>query len=282
MSTTPSTTSRTTSGPARPATRPASPPDPARHAGLDLPRPPFTRLVQVELGKSVDTVTGRWLLVVTGVLVLGALALASQFSPGGGDPDLHWLLATALLPVSLLVPVLGVLLVAGEFSTRSLLMTFALVPSRGRVVAAKTVAAVLLALVITALAGLVTLAGAGVLTLTGAEVDWSVPWQVVVQLVVLQLVYVLVGVGIGLLCQNTPLAVVVYLVVPSLLAPVVFLVPALQDVGPWIDLSTGSAPLSMAEVMDGRQWAQVASVTGLWAAVPFVLGWVRLQRREIA
>ena len=101
--------------------------------------------------------------------------------------------------------------------------------------------------------------------------------MVLVQLLVLQVVYVLVGVGFGLLAQNTPLAVVTYLLVPSLLAPVVLLVPSLREVGSWIDLSSGTAPLMMAAVADAGQWARVATVTALWAGVPFVLGWLRLQ-----
>jgi ABC-2 type transport system permease protein len=253
-----------------------------RPAGLDVPAPPFARLVAVELRKAVDTTTGRWLLAVTGVLVVGALVLASLFQPGDVQPSVHWLLSNALLPVSLLVPVLGVLLLSGEFSTRSVLTTFALVPGRGRVVTAKTAAAVALAVGIALLTGVLALATAGILDLIGTDVSWSVAWQVPLQLLVLQVVYVLVGVGIGLLCQNTPLAVVVYLIVPSLLAPVAFLVPALQDVAPWVDLSAGTMVLTTDAVLTGRQWAQVASVTAIWAALPFALGWLRLQRREIA
>jgi ABC-2 type transport system permease protein len=262
------------------ATAPASGPRPT---GLDVPAPSFARLVRLELRKAVDTMTGRWLLVVTGVLVLGALVLASLFQVDEGPADLYWLLSNALLPVSLLLPVLGVLLLSGEFSTRSVLTTFALVPSRGRVVLAKTVAAVLLAITGAVLTGLLAVATAGLLELSGADPGWSLDPMIPVQLLALQVVYVLVGVGFGLLCQNTPLAVVTYLVVPSLLAPVALLVPALQDIAPWVDLTAGTAPLSMGgDPAGAREWAYVASVTAIWAGLPFVLGWLRLQRREIA
>ncbi|MFC3689091.1 hypothetical protein [Aquipuribacter hungaricus] len=253
-----------------------------RPAGLDVPAPPLPRLVAVELRKAVDTVTGRWLLVATLVLVLGALALGASFPPAGEDADLPFLLTTALLPVSLLLPVLGVLLLSGEFSTRSVLTTFALVPSRGRVVVAKTAAAVLLAVAGTLLTGVLTVAAAGVLDLAGRLGGWSVEPAVLLQVLVLQVVYVLVGVGFGLLCQSTPLAIVTYLLVPSLLAPVLLFVPSLQDVGAWVDLGTGTAPLMMAGTLEGEQWARVASVTAIWAGVPALLGWLRLQRREIA
>jgi len=253
-----------------------------RPAGLDAPAPPFARLVRVELRKAVDTVAGRWLLLVTGLLVLAALALSAAFPPDGGDADLPFLLGNALLPVSLLLPVLGVLLLSGEFSTRSVLTTFALVPSRGRVVTAKTAAAVLLALAGAVLTGALTVAAAGALHLAGRLAGWSVEPAVLLQLLVLQVVYVLVGVGFGLLCQSTPLAVVTYLVVPSLLAPVVLLVPSLRQVGPWVDLATGTLPLMTPAVADAGDWARVASVTAIWAGVPAALGWLRLRRREIA
>jgi len=278
----------TSAAPSCPAPLPASVPVPGpvplqrRPAGLDAPAPPFARLVRLELRKAVDTVTGRWLLIVTGVLVLGALALGAGFPPTGEDADLQFLLTTALLPVSLLLPVLGVLLLSGEFSTRSVLTTFALVPSRGRVVAAKTAAAVLLAVAGTVLTGGLTVAAAGALDLAGRLGGWSAAPEVLLQVLVLQVVYVLVGVGFGLLCQNTPLAVVTYLVVPSVLAPVVLLVPSLREIGPWIDLSAGTTPLMTAAVADAGDWLRVASVTGIWAGIPFVLGWLRLRRREIA
>ena len=253
-----------------------------RPAGLDAPAPPFVRLVRLELRKSVDTVTGRWLLVATGVLVLGALALAATLPASGRDADLQYLLSTALLPVSLLLPVLGVLLMSGEFSTRSVLTTFALVPSRARVVAAKTAAAVLLAVAGTVITGALTAGAAGALDLAGGLDGWAVAPAVLLQLLVLQVVYVAVGVGFGLLCQNTPLAVVTYLVVPVLASSVVLFVPSLREIGSWLDLTTGTTPLMMGDVADAGDWGRVASVTAIWAVVPFVLGWLRLRRREIA
>lgn len=253
-----------------------------RPAGLDAAAPSVVRLVAVELRKAVDTVTGRWLLGVTAALVLGALGLSAAFPPDDAGRDLQWLLTSALLPVSLLLPVLGVLLLSGEFSTRSVLVTFALVPSRGRVVLVKTAAAVVLAVLGTVLTASVAAASAGVLDLAGALDGWVVEPAVLLQLLVLQVVYVLVGVGFGLLCQSTPLAVVTYLVVPSLLAPVVLLVPSLREVGSWLDLATGTAPLMTAEAADAGQWARVASVTAIWAGLPSGLGWLRLRRREIA
>lgn len=256
-------------------------PAPRRPAGLDAAPPPFARLLRVELRKAVDTLTGRWLLGLTGALVVGALAIAVAVRSDSGA-DLHSLLTTALVPVALLLPVLGVLLMTGEFSTRSLLVTFALVPSRGRVVAAKAAAAVVLAVVVTLLTGVLSAVALGGLDLAGEPVRWSVQAAVLGQLVVLQVVNVLVGVGFGLLFQSTLVGVVAFLVVPFLVGFVVLLVPSLREVAPWVDLTAGTGPLSEDAVAGARDWARVAGVTAVWAGIPAAAGWLRLRRREIA
>ncbi|MGJ7439444.1 hypothetical protein [Aquipuribacter sp. MA13-6] len=257
-------------------------PDPAVDlAPLEIKGPGPGTLVAVELRKSVDTLTGRWILGVTVALVVGALALALGFVA-----EAQWSLSTfaayAALPLSLLLPVLGVLLVSGEFSQRTTLTTFALVPSRHRFVLAKTAAALVLAVLGALVALLLSLVATGVATAIEPGTSWAVDWPVLAQLLVAQLVFVLVGVGFGLLAQNTPLGVVAYLLLPSLLSPVILLVPSLADIGVWIDLGTASFPLLAPEAMDAGEWARVGTTTALWAGVPFVLGWLRLLRREIA
>ena len=53
----------------------------------------------------------------------------------------------AVAPASILLPIVGILLVTSEWSQRTALITFALVPDRGRVLAAKLLASVVLSLV---------------------------------------------------------------------------------------------------------------------------------------
>lgn len=257
-------------------------PDPAVDlAPLQIKGPGFGTLVAVELRKSVDTLTGRVLLGVIAALVVGALALVLGFFP-----ETDWSLTTfaefAMLPLSLLLPVLGVLLVSGEFSQRTTLTTFALVPSRARFVGSKTAAALVLALLGSVVALLLSVAATGLATLLEPGTSWDVEWVVLGQLVVAQLIFVVVGVGFGLLAQNTPLAVVSYLLLPSILAPVLLIVPSLADVGGWIDLGTATLPLTSSDTLDAGQWARVGTTTAIWAGIPFALGWLRLTRREIA
>lgn len=251
-----------------------------RPPGLTAARPSFARLVRVELRKAVDTRGGRWLSGLTGLLVLAALAI-SMASTFGGGAYLHTFMTNALVPVALLVPLMGLLLMTGEFSTRTLLVTFALVPTRGRVVAAKSVAAILVAVAFTVVGLLLSVAAAGALALTGESVRWSVEPAVLIQLVALQVINVLVGVGFGLLLQSTTIGVIAYLVVPFVIG-LLMLMPALSDLAPWLDLTTGTAALSLESVANPSDWLHALSVTGVWAGVPFLLGWLRLRRREIA
>jgi hypothetical protein len=249
-------------------------------ASLAIAGPTFTRLVRVELRKSVDTRAGRALLGVSGLLVLGALAISAVTSPAVGV-ELHTLITTALIPVAIFLPVIGLLLMSGEFSSRSLVVTLALVASRGRVAAAKGVAAVVVAVAVTVLTGVLAALAAGGLSLAGESVQWSFEWSVLGQLLVLQVINVLVGVGFGLLLQSTLLGVVAYLTLPVLFGAVVLMVPSLRDLAPWIELSTGTGSLGAGSGLDVEKWLQVASVTALWVGGPSALGWLRLRHSDI-
>jgi ABC-2 type transport system permease protein len=122
-----------------------------------LAPPPLARLVLVELRKAVDTRAGRWLLVLI-VLVAMAGAILTGVTGSAGDRNLvHVLGATSQL-VAVLLPVLGILLVTAEWSQRTALTTFTLVPRRDRVIAAKAAAGVLLAAAATIVCAIVSAA----------------------------------------------------------------------------------------------------------------------------
>jgi ABC-type transport system involved in multi-copper enzyme maturation permease subunit len=234
----------------------------------------------VELRKVVNTVTGRRLFALLSILIVGALGITVASNLGQGLA-LHSLMSNALVPVGLLVPIVGVLIMSGEFSTRTILVTLTLVPSRSRVVAAKALAALVVAMAVAVLTGfLAVLAGAGA-SLSGESVRWTVEPAVIIQLLMLQVINVLVGVGFGLLFQSTPVGVMAFVIVPLLIGFVVFAVPSLREIAPWLELSTGTTPLSRDTVANAREWLQTASVSGIWIGLPAALGWLRLRRREV-
>ena len=106
------------------------------------PRPiPLSRIVAVEPRKSFDTRSGFWLLASIGITALLATGAVLLWAP---DSELTYdTFAAAIgVPMSVLLPVVAILSVTSEWSQRSGLTTFTLVPHRGRIVLAKGIVAV--------------------------------------------------------------------------------------------------------------------------------------------
>ena len=102
---------------------------------------PMPRIIGVELRKMFDTRSGFWLMTsiaITALLATGAVIL---FAPD--DAITYNSFAAAIgVPMTIILPIIAILSVTSEWSQRSGLTTFTLVPHRGRVVWAKAIAAV--------------------------------------------------------------------------------------------------------------------------------------------
>lgn len=247
----------------------------------DVPAPGLGRLVRVELRKSRDTRAGFWLLATLGFLAVAAPALILFFADGP-DKALDEYFAVAQLPVALLLPVLGILLVTSEWSQRTALSTFALVPQRSRVLVAKVLAAAVLGVLgVAATLLAAVLAAALTPVLTGDEAVWDLTAAQVVQSTLGQVLVVLVGVAFGLLLLSSPLAIVVYFALPTAFTVLVVTVSALDWLRDWWDLTTTTGPMYTGD-LQGEGWGQVGTSTLLWLVVPLVVGWLRVQRSEIS
>src|SRR5690349_13280683 len=100
--------------------------------------------IRVELGKMVDTRSGRWLIAA--ILGLAAITLGWCLTHIDGQPiDFAGLLNRMISPVDLILPVLGIMAMTSEWTQRTALATFTLSPRRFPVLGAKLLAAVLLA-----------------------------------------------------------------------------------------------------------------------------------------
>ena len=143
--------------------------------------PTLVRLAQVELRKSSDTRAGFWLLLVI-ALTSPAVAVLQMFFAEEPDKTFSMFIANTQLPVALLLPVLGILLVTSEWSQRTAMTTFALVPARSRVLTAKVLVGVILGLLGVAAAAVAATLGA-LLTpvLTSDSSDWGVSGDQVVR-----------------------------------------------------------------------------------------------------
>jgi ABC-2 type transport system permease protein len=122
-------------------------------------RPGLARLTAVELRKMTDTRAGFWLQLLVAGLTIALVALVCIFGEPA-DRGFGSLIEAAVQPASILLPIIGILLVTSEWSQRTAALTFALVPQRMRVMAAKLLASVIVALI--ALAGSVAVAAVGV------------------------------------------------------------------------------------------------------------------------
>ena len=105
-------------------------------------RVPLARLVRVELRKSFDTRSGRWLLSGLGLAALLTTGAIIAWAPTSQLAYSEFTLAIGV-PMTIILPIIAVLSVTSEWSQRSGLATFTLAPHRGRVLLAKAVAAVL-------------------------------------------------------------------------------------------------------------------------------------------
>ena len=242
-------------------------------------RPSMARLTAVELRKLVDTRAGRWLLITIGLVAAGIVTLQLLYAPDAEQTFAEFFVPS-LLPVGVLLPVLAILSVTSEWSQRTALTTFALVPRRERVIAAKLVAVVLAALasVLTSLA----LAAVGTLVAgaTGGAGTWRFDGMLIVHAAVFQVATTLIGAGFGLLLLHTPLAIVSYLVLPIVWSILGGLVRPLHRAGEWLDTNRTMEPLFTPELTSG-QWQRLAVSLLVWLVVPLVVGLVRTMRREV-
>ena len=115
------------------------------------PRIPFTRIVGVELRKSFDTRSGLWLLISIGLAALVTTGAVIAWAPTDEFRYSQFTLAIGM-PMSIILAIITVLSVTAEWSQRSGLTTFTLVPHRGRVMLGKALSACLVAVAATGVA----------------------------------------------------------------------------------------------------------------------------------
>ncbi|GIE48893.1 hypothetical protein Ani05nite_24270 [Amorphoplanes nipponensis] len=253
----------------------AAPGAPVRRTGI-----PLARLTRIELRKLADTRSGLWLLIVIGLAAAGTTAIMLAASPDA-EQTFAGLLSFGLLPASVLLPVLGILSMTSEWSQRTALTTFTLTPTRGRVVAAKLVAAVLIAVATTVAAAALCAVGNLIAIGTGGDGSWRLGPGLAGQLLVNQVVFVLMGSAFGALLMNSPLAIVLYFAIPTAWSVLGEMVRWLRTAAGWVDINLTSVPLSEPG-MTGGQWARFAVAALVWVVLPLILGTVRVLRREVS
>ena len=246
---------------------------PAVPAAATARRPPLGRLTHVELRKMTDTRAGFWLLLST-VLITAVAVVLIVIVGDAGDVSLQDMVGLAVQPAALLLPVIGILLVCSEWSQRTAMITFTLVPDRSRVMVAKLLAALLLAIV----AFLCAFAFAAIGTAVGGG-NWSYSAGLAGQVAVYTVVPMLAGVAFGAALRNPAGAIVGYFLIPIAFAALVS-IPAIDVIAPWVDQTRASEPM-LEPGMTGEEWARYGSTVAIWLGVPLAIGWWRVLRGDV-
>lgn len=247
-------------------------------------RVPLTRLVRVELRKSFDTRSGRWLLASLGLAAVLTTGAIIAWAPTSEFAYSEFTLAIGV-PMTIILPIIAVLSVTSEWSQRSGLATFTLVPHRGRVVMAKAVAAVLVTVPATAVAFAVGAVGniSGT-ALADVPTVWDQSLADVGYFAAGQTLLLLVGFVLGALIRNSSGAIVAYMlygfVVPGLLAFLAFNQDWFADARPWVDAKYSQDALLRGQLV-GDGWSHLVVTSLVWLVVPMVVAVVNVLRSEV-
>jgi ABC-2 type transport system permease protein len=241
-----------------------------------VPGIPFSRLLRVEWGKATDTRAARWLLVAVAASTVG-FVLVPLLSPSSVDQTATSYLGLAAGGLTLMLPVVSILTLTSEWSTRTGLTTFTQEPRRLRVVNAKIVVSLLLAGGAAVFGGLVTAAGLGLAAASGRHLDADLTTTALVGYLLFVLLNVLTGVALGALVHNSAAAIVLAFALPISFN---LLGRAWQPIAEWLDY-----PTAFTWVLDW-QWSghtpQILVSVVLWVAAPLAAGLVRTVRRDIS
>jgi hypothetical protein len=245
---------------------------------------PFSRVVSVELRKMFDTRSGFWLMMsvaITATLATGAVIL---WAP---DSELTYDTFAAAIgfPMSVILPMVAILSVTSEWSQRSGLTTFTLLPHRGRVIGAKAVATVIVGvtsmIVAMAIGALGNIVGTAI---TGTPRVWDDSVQHLALIVLANVLGMLIGFTLGVVIRNSAGAIVGYfvftLVLPTLSGLLAANAAWWHDAQAWVDFNFAQGALFNGE-MAAKDWAHIATASGIWLVIPLAVGLTLLMRSEV-
>jgi ABC-2 type transport system permease protein len=257
-----------------------------RTASTESARIPLTRLVRVELRKMLDTRSGFWLIAsigITAVLATGGVILFAD-----GDELTYSTFATAIrFPVVIILPLIAILAVTSEWTQRTGLTTFTLVPHRQRVITAKAISSVIIAIAAMALTfavgALGNLVGA---TVKGRPPVWDVSATQCLYYVLGMVLSLLVGFMLGVLIRASTGALVAYFVytflVPTALGLLADNQQWFKDIQAWVDMQFAQSGLFIFQTsLTGQQWAQIVVSALIWLVAPLLVGLRLAVRAEV-
>jgi ABC-2 type transport system permease protein len=256
-----------------------------RRVAREEPAPiPFRTVMGVELRKMFDTRSGFWLMV--GIAVTGLLATGAVIAFAGDDGLTYDNFAGAIgVPMTILLPVVAILSVTGEWSQRAGLTTFTLVPHRGRVIRAKLVVTLLVGVASMMVALAIGAVGNVVASnLVGVDTVWDLSLTSILYIIGADLIGMMVGFMLGVVTRNSAGAIVTYFsywfVLPTLSMVLADNQSWFEKAQPWVDFSYDQGRLYDGG-LSGQNWAQLALTGTFWLILPLAFGLWRVMRAEV-
>ncbi|MEP6563235.1 MAG: ABC transporter permease, partial [Nakamurella sp.] len=223
----------------------------------------LSTLLTVELRKLIDTRSGKAVLGIGVAIPLAALTWLLIKGSGG---DGSWRFFSQFTPVlGLIIPLIGLFAMTSEWTQRTALTTFTLSPRRGRVLAMKFVAALMLSMVVlAAVIGLTIGATALDGLISGQSPSYEFLGADVRGLIIMTALQVTMAAGFGALAAQTAIAVGAFMVAPTLwtaIGPLVFGTNA-----DWLDVFTAYARLSSDAPL--TDLPQTLTAIAVWVVLP--------------
>jgi ABC-type transport system involved in multi-copper enzyme maturation permease subunit len=231
-----------------------------------------------------DTRSGFWLMAsiaITALIATGAVILFAS------DDSLTYnnFAAAIGFPMAVILPIVAILSVTGEWSQRSGLTTFTLVPHRGRVIFAKAVSAVGVAVVSMLLAfsigAIGNIVGSGI---AGVPTVWDITAAHMADIVLANVLGLLMGFMLGVLIRSSAGAIVAYFVYSFVLPMLAALLAQSQTwfrhLQPWVDFNFAQSAMFNGS-LSAHQWAHLGVTSLAWLVVPTLVGVGLVMRSEV-
>lgn len=240
----------------------------------------------LDIRAHLDTRGTKILMTISLVLIVAFAALGGLLQPlflADGTSDVMFTVIILNLPLSLIIPVIAVLITAGEWSDGSIQLTFLQRPGRLGVLASKVIAALVVVAVLVAfsiaMAALTTWIGGDLL---GEGANFSTMDNVLTTQLAALGATLLFSLAVGIALQSTVLGLVAAIGVPFVVGTATAVAmltgsETLTDIVRAIDLQTASAVLGAG---DATAFELLPLL--LLVILPAAYGAWRWNRREVA
>ena len=250
------------------------------------PRVSLSTVTKIEIRKMVNTRSGFWL--IASIAISAVLATGGVILWAADDELTYSTFATAIrFPVVVILPLIAILSVTSEWSQRTGLTTFALVPHRGRIIAGKAIATVVIAIAAMALTFAVGALGNLLsASTTGTDLAWDVTATQCAYYVLGMVLSMMVGFMLGVLIRSSTGAIVAYFLLTFVLPVALGLLSESQqwfrELQPWVDIQFAQGGLFIYQgPLSDTQWAHIAVTGATWLLAPLVIGLGFVMRAEV-